>query len=1093
MSRRTPIETTAVNEQEMKENSEEEFWHMEKMDTTPGFRYSDISTLALDSEFETNRSLASDFAKARVVQETSQLLKDGIKVQPNSHSFLQVTKRKTPVSFQLPTEQEPNFFGYQFCVVQGLRQSQFNSDTTIPSIIASAKQFGIFEMENHRYVKKIALDDEEKSIILLFRIKQVFQSKKTLRIPGPEASVGSFAYTTTLMLTYLLDSEAVQFRSDTRVLSVVRGAGEDMAENEARRFLLDSWVKSTFPGIPMVVILAKISQSTGPDQRKKWRTQQAFLILGSVPGFQIPEVIRRLGMKNCPDPVILAGFAFEFYLDTRSFLRHRYGSWRLLRGNPVVEISNVDLLQDTLVRDLRSIFPDSYFIYFTSEEGTDIAVISAPTPPDVDLLDLSRLNSTTHCTAQVKSHSLGHESMRELRAFYTLNDSFPSPWLKQGESPDSIIGLATPSSQTGEEWINPRPPRAQRVTPFKQTIQQNLVPMDTVTPSTPTYSVPLLAEFEQLKSAHVKLHEQVAELASLLRHIAADKGMLLDHTPGPPAVSATTCCDEYLETPKRKVLKSKPSDYITDSTPVLTQPSPQSSIQWIVNPEGSPRDIDEIGELHGNQQMDIGHSDTSLAQEEEAQFVAVLDAPASIPKISFKTSMIGGNNAPYASSILKASVLPTSDIWIYDQEDMPGVDVNPHRIQVKMSEDRALNSTLDQYCISIGKGAMATQLLTAGAKITCYGDHITSAQYDHLVNSGASTEYVFVDQSHSIFLDATKARARGDIASAINSPLHVWNFSSHCPAYANVKLRTHGKEFYYEVIRDIPPGSFLYANYRPEYRMHFRDQFGYQLSIPTCFLSPLVGVDRLHCLRRLQRLRTTGPSLYIINLANLDIFQSQSLDALMVSILRADHSTVIDLLKQTARFHCVYTGKITELLTINVMTEGLCFWDSIFWLSCNASGSPWTKDQSKRKPLLAAFIRQHIETINQQIELLVEFADIIGPALSAASRAAAFASGTVPDLPKEDWGRDTWFPMFARGLQSALWKQHDSNAGVQITVINEHRAPAFSFSELLSLNTSTSVLLRSEHFSPFTIRLHQEQLEQLVAALATALISSIND
>lgn len=265
-------------------------------------------------------------------------------------------------------------------------------------------------------------------------------------------------------------------------------------------------------------------------------------------------------------------------------------------------------------------------------------------------------------------------------------------------------------------------------------------------------------------------------------------------------------------------------------------------------------------------------------------------------------------------------------------------------------------------------------------------------------------------------------------------------------------------------------------------------------SLQTMLMSPFVGIDRHHCLRRIMRLSITAGTPFALKLTRFDQTQVQGLDALMVSMQRADHRSVVDVLKNTARFSCIFCGKLTDILKVKVLGEGLCFWDTLFWLDCHQKGKHWTSEISKRKGLLAIYIQQLIESIQTNQDQYQDHLDILEPALAAASRAAAYASGSE-SYSQNEWGRNTWFPMFARGLQSSLWHETKRNAGAFLTVANDRARADFNYAELAQLSKASAVLLsdHTAHFCPFMIKLKSDQLESMVAAFATALISRVNE
>lgn len=388
--------------------------------------------------------------------------------------------------------------------------------------------------------------------------------------------------------------------------------------------------------------------------------------------------------------------------------------------------------------------------------------------------------------------------------------------------------------------------------------------------------------------------------------------------------------------------------------------------------------------------------------------------------------------------------------------------VNPYQIHVKCSKDLGLDGA-GCYSVRLGMGAYAAANIPVGSKIYFDSSPINEAEYSERLVQRA-TGYVMC--TGTIFHDAAEARARGEIASAINNATNVWSTYWNRPArnHCTLSYSPNKKRFFYTVVNAVQEGEEIYAAYSSNYSMkrHNEDVRPVQ---PVVIQRPFAKEAIANFKRIIDDLyvgvKDMRVSVYI------DTEAREFLDELMMAVYLHD--------TERARFFLTTYGKFKLQLTRHgdvpaakhITKCGLCGVDSAFYTYCQQAKVDWNADWNKRLSPLRHYMdhvctsletHEVVQSMPKEDQLrIVSQIQMIVQALQAES----------PSLESPDWLPNWLITLFSLNATLTLWAPVSSNA-LELVAHRGKLLPALSLGQIAELSTlQHSIKLIKGHFTPF--------------------------
>ena len=331
-----------------------------------------------------------------------------------------------------------------------------------------------------------------------------------------------------------------------------------------------------------------------------------------------------------------------------------------------------------------------------------------------------------------------------------------------------------------------------------------------------------------------------------------------------------------------------------------------------------------------------------------------------------------------------------------------------------------------------------------------------------------------------LIVDGAKARAAGDVASAINSATHVWCQVNNRLARPNVRFTAFQDGFAYVATMDIKPGQPLYTAYGAGHKL--KKSTGYQFNN---VISPY-GTEALQVLeRRLKRIEVSANSFHIkVNSYRKDDSFLPQL-AMMIHWGRADE--VESLLESHLRVEVTYRTNGSDGITrIFNASNGLCFWDSQLRAKCEYYRQPWVAHWSERRKTLKWFITEQLALLeSSDIHWKEADVEVKQRALLLGREAIVQCENDNPTNPS--WGADSHFSFYNRDIPRVLWKKIGDGI-IRLEQSPVHQASFINLQDLNRLHECPmiSMLWEDAHFC--VVRYPVLTVEDILK-LKTALVS----
>ena len=322
----------------------------------------------------------------------------------------------------------------------------------------------------------------------------------------------------------------------------------------------------------------------------------------------------------------------------------------------------------------------------------------------------------------------------------------------------------------------------------------------------------------------------------------------------------------------------------------------------------------------------------------------------------------------------------------------------------------------------MGVGAFATTPLPIGFRIPYVGESISYTEYQLRLQNNED-EYLL--NSGTAYQDSKHQRSQGEYGSAVNSPLHAWNFKSNGPAIANVELgySAADRTFFWRSIKVIRAGDEILGSYGSSYRLRYKVG-RHQLAIPTRLLSPFAMGSHQIISERLRRLVVDHGELSLL-WHKAPPHDPHFYDGLTRTILQRDMEATQQLLRQA---NCTFRIRLrTESNGMRklIPSNGYCGWlTAMHCAKANkAPNLPRKIDWVSSRPQLLEWLNLRLVALEatQEHPLGEEKDRLLATMRSTIQHLAA----GVDSLPQESWLKTGHFIWVDTDNPTHLWHKRE--------------------------------------------------------------------
>ena len=916
-------------------------------------------------------------------------------------------------------------------------------------------------------------------VVLLVRITPTIRRRKQMITSGISRQGSDNFYENPLVLNFLTDEELNYICNGVNSMLHVRGCGDgDQAyENDARREVLTSWSKTNIKSYNPIVLMYLINQSSG--LAKEAQKTYSFVICGRSSPTQQRSLWDSLQVTDAqPRQIEISGFHFELYKSAEKLVAARYASWASLEGRKTLVVRNVH--SEIQLEEISKSFPNADYLYESQDEDRDriiVITLGKGGPPDLpDLTSMAADDAVVEFLIQECSEVTS--ALRELRRFFTKNDSTASSWIKRGEPKTEEDGLHSgtvqvlpEASKDGGWFIQTKsgPVREPVSAATSSTTIAKAVSVKSQQPVVATTSQDEGQSENSLVAANTVVYQSYMEKAleqmqgmqrdqleanrkmqdSFQMQEARLSEMQRDHR---ELVSKLEGRLEMLESKKRPIREEDVDISLTPS-------------------RRKPKDSTDTKEM----ELDT-KGFRALSAEEEQEFRSSNEAI--VTEDEFRITLQVDEGAPNDAMILVD--FPGSQ----DQDEVMAVVNNPFKIAVVSDQGLVLNR-LGQYATSLGLGAKATIPIPKGSKIRCYGERIDQEELQRRRAAGQD-QYIMANSGLSTIIDGYAARQAGDVASAINSANHVWCQVNNRLAKANVKLIFSEGSFAYIALNDIMAGQPIYTAYGTSHRLQSGSEL-HGITPKDPFTKE--ATDALE--RRIKRVevQSKGYFMKVTGYQNGAKFLEPL--AMMIHWGRVDE--VQRLLEDNLRVEMSLrtAGNREDIFRITNTTNGLCFWDAQFRIHCTHYEKPWASKWADRKMDLLKYIQKQLIVLEATVISSDEQdSEVKEEAIKLGRSAIIECSKDNPSHP--EWGSTSHFTLYNRELSKALWRQKSKGFYV-LTNTPDHCGGDHTIRSIEKCVSAYNVLWEASHFCMIKHpAVDVSILSQLELALVSATLHQLN-
>ena len=335
-------------------------------------------------------------------------------------------------AFQLPKCHAATVEEYHYVTIQAPRRETWTS-TSINDNLMYLQDGGIIrEIEEFTSGTIGGM-----GTVLVVRIKPEYRTQRQLITSGISRGGYDNYYENPLVLNFLTDEEAIRVLGGVVSLIHIRGFGDSShgSENDARKWAIQQWANHQLRGFNPFTLLYLIRQPTGVAGNIKVQNSYSLVICGRASAMQLRSIWEAASIQeSVPRQLEVGGLHFELYRTAEKLIGMRYGSWASLEGSACVSIRKLSM--DTTLEKVISYFPNSTFSYWDIDEDREDCVIVILKQADGTIPDLTSMSLSSFYPIEVASSECTGvtSNLRDLRKFYTDNDSTLSKWIKQGEA-----------------------------------------------------------------------------------------------------------------------------------------------------------------------------------------------------------------------------------------------------------------------------------------------------------------------------------------------------------------------------------------------------------------------------------------------------------------------------------------------------------------------------------------------------------------------------------------------------------------------------------------------------------------------------------
>ena len=334
-------------------------------------------------------------------------------------------------AFELPKFHQSTVESYSYAILQAPRRETW----THASIVANTtylEEGGIIR----EVIKYTTGTIAGMGAVLFLRMKPVFRSQRQLITSGISKGGYDNYYENPLVLNFLTDEEAVRILEGVASLIHIRGCGDSSHadENDVRRWVVQQWAQHHLKGFKPFTLLYLIRQPTGAEGNIKAQNSYSLVICSRASPPQLRSIWDSFNIQeSSPRQIEIGGLHFEMYRSAEKLIAMRYGSWTSLEGSACVIIKK--LSPETTLDMIIRLFPTAILAFWDHDEDREAAATIIVKQEEGSIPDLTVIGNSFHPIEAGFHECTGVTTqLRELRKFYTDNDSIQSKWIKQGEA-----------------------------------------------------------------------------------------------------------------------------------------------------------------------------------------------------------------------------------------------------------------------------------------------------------------------------------------------------------------------------------------------------------------------------------------------------------------------------------------------------------------------------------------------------------------------------------------------------------------------------------------------------------------------------------
>ena len=418
------------------------------------------------------------------------------------------------------------------------------------------------------------------------------------------------------------------------------------------------------------------------------------------------------------------------------------------------------------------------------------------------------------------------------------------------------------------------------------------------------------------------------------------------------------------------------------------------------------------------------HSEEAASEgwEEDDSEVLIASAPSDPPLI-FQPSVLPAP-LPHCQGMEGVSITEGPK-YLFSQDREPGnlAYPNPGNLVVQPSCCFAYGD-LAKPTIPMGMGAFATRDLPIGTRIPYVGSPLTREEFTRRM---AANQDEFLMSHGTAYQDSREQRAQGEVGSAVNSPLHAWNFKANGPAVSNVELGysvTTG-QFFWRTIKLIRADDEVLGSYGPSYRFRFTVG-AHVMAIPARLLTPFSEGTRQGIRERVNRL--------VVDVGDFSLRWHKApprdhhfYDGLASAILNRQLHATLQLIRQSGCTFRLHLRTLRPNTRKTIPGNGYCGWLTAMYCSRTAKGTaiPRKIDWATSRGLLIDWLSDCLRALTLDCDSGRPLGEDTLELIQTMQHTLESARKDTQPLPRDYWLKTSLFPLADKTTPTHLWYTGD--------------------------------------------------------------------